>query len=133
MSGNHEQLLLNRIRTPDGTVLTSWYRHDYRTHEDDNGHTYMVDGGTAYARRNLVPAVPYTELSQYYREGDHVHNSKYAHWGTYGKDGDQPLRRVPIASMTTAHIQACLDNVPWMAPLHQDIMKAELEKRNEET
>ena len=34
-----ERLLLNRMQTPDGTVLTSWSRHDYRTYTDANGET----------------------------------------------------------------------------------------------
>jgi hypothetical protein len=57
-----ERLLLNRIRTPDGTILTSRHQHDYVTHEDANGETYMTDGGTAYLRRS-VNAVPAEDLS----------------------------------------------------------------------
>ena len=39
------EIILNRIQTPDGTVLTSYYRHDYKSYQDKNGETYIVDGG----------------------------------------------------------------------------------------
>ena len=46
-------ILVNSIRTPDGTVLTSKHRHDYVTHTDKNGEMYMVDGGSDYLRRSV--------------------------------------------------------------------------------
>lgn len=45
------KIILNRIQTPDGTILTSYNVHDFKTHEDKNGKTYGVDGGTQYLRR----------------------------------------------------------------------------------
>ena len=47
------RLILNRIKTPDGTILTSYNRHDYVSYEDANGLEYMVDGGLEYLRRNV--------------------------------------------------------------------------------
>lgn len=55
------QILLNRIRTPDGVILTSRYRHDYVSHVDENGNLYAVDGGFDYLRR--VGPDDYEELS----------------------------------------------------------------------
>ena len=33
-------------------------------------------------------------------------------WGTYGKDGKQPLKRVKLADMSDAHIEAILATQP---------------------
>jgi hypothetical protein len=35
-----DRLVYNAIRTPDGTVLVSYSRHDYKTYTDANGHEY---------------------------------------------------------------------------------------------
>jgi putative toxin-antitoxin system antitoxin component (TIGR02293 family) len=59
-----QQIILNRIRTPDGTTLTSYHHHDYKEHKDLNGEIYFVDGGVDNLKRskNVVPPV---ELSEY--------------------------------------------------------------------
>lgn len=36
------KLLVNRIQTPDGTILTSKSVHDYVTHTDANGEEYIL-------------------------------------------------------------------------------------------
>ena len=59
------QLILNRIQTPDGTILTSRSRHDYVTHTDKNGLVYMVDGGSDYQRVNVHHSAPHIDLSVY--------------------------------------------------------------------
>ncbi len=98
-------LLLNRIMTPDGTILTSRHRHDYVQHRDKNGNTYMVDGGLDYLRR----AAPndYTEMSVYsHHPFDIIRKS--IEWGTYGKNGDEELKYIPISEMSDSHIKAVI-------------------------
>lgn len=58
-----QKIIYNAIKTPDGTILKSNNRHDYRSHQDTtNGMHYAVDGGLEYLKRN-GPS-DYTELSR---------------------------------------------------------------------
>ena len=102
------RLLVNRIITPDGTVLQSYHTHDYKTHIDDNGKEYMVDGGLSYCRRNVHDDDPHTEASVYDTDTHDVIRDAFR-WGTYGKGGDQPLRRVKLSEMSNNHIEAILE------------------------
>lgn len=123
------RLILNRIKTPDGTILTSYFRHDYVVYEDANGMEYMVDGGLDYLRRNVHEDDPYEELSvtdsapfEQIRES--------LHWGNRGKDGKQPLRFLPICRMADDHLQAILD-IEMGADWVRSYMKEELDYRKE--
>jgi hypothetical protein len=120
-------ILLNRIRTPDGTVLTSYNRHDYRTHKDANGEQYMVDGGTAYLRRSLNK-IPATDLTVY-RTDDHAENRKAFHWGSYGREGDQPLTYRPLADLDDEHIGAILETQTHIAAHTRQLFEAEVDYR----
>ena len=99
----------NALKTPDGTIIESFYRHDYVTHEDANGETYMVDGGHNYLKRssNKIPAEDLTTVEI---KGDHEYNRQHFRWGTYGKRGDEPLRLVVLMDISTPHIKAILDS-----------------------
>ena len=99
-------LLYNAMRTPDGTLLESLHRHDYREHQDANGETYTVDGGNAYMRRSVnKEAGEDLSLSTHM---DHELLRDKVVWGTYGIDGDQPLSYIKLKDMDTEHIQAVL-------------------------
>ena len=120
-------LILNRIRTPDGTILTSYHRHDYKTHQDTNGQIYMVDGGLDYMRRNENLGA--TELSVYSDAGQGTVRCSF-HWGTRGKDGKSPLTYKPVAALTTNHIQAILDTQTHISKWVRDIFQLELAFRS---
>jgi hypothetical protein len=95
-----EYLVYNAIQTPDGTILESTHRHDYKEHVDEKGGlTFVIDGGLLYRR---VVGGGYKDLS--ITTNDHVIAREYLKWGTYGKNGDQPLTRVPICDLSTSHI-----------------------------
>jgi len=121
-------IVLNQIRTPDGTILRSINRHDYRTYIDKNGKEYMVDGGTDYLRRNVHEDAPYDELSVYSDDSfDVIRRS--LHWGTYGPKGDQAKRYVPMAEMSDDHIRAILDTQPQVQGILRQWFKEELRCR----
>jgi hypothetical protein len=63
--GTPRKLLVSRIQTPDGTILTSYHRHDYKTHVDKNDLTYMLDGGNDYQRVIVNNEAPHTDVSIY--------------------------------------------------------------------
>lgn len=101
-----DKLIYNAIQIPDGRVLVSRYRHDYNSVVDpNNGKTYMVDGGLDYSRRSFNGDE--VDLCKYDNE-PHEIQRQYVSWGTYGKNGDQPLKYITVAEMETAHIEAVL-------------------------
>jgi hypothetical protein len=120
-------IIANRIRTPDGTILQSYNRHDYKVHLDKNGEQYMVDGGCDYLRRssNVIPAEDMTVWS----DDPHEMIREAMHWGTRGVDGKQPLRYVSLKDMTTDHIEACLNTQQHMHLSFRKAMQDELEYR----
>jgi hypothetical protein len=130
------RLLLNRIRTPDGTVLTSYYTHDFNVHMDKNGQQYGVDGGQSYAKRigntneceDLSVWVD-EEKVELYSEFEIIRENLY--WGTRGKDGKQSLKWVQLMEMSDQHLDAMV-NV-YTGPVdtfYKKCFKLEIEYRN---
>lgn len=116
-----KHIVLNRIKTPDGTILTSWSRHDYKVYTDANGHEYMVDGGQTYLRRGAPKDAPYEELSVYDTDPFEVIRESL-HWGTMGKDGTKELHWVPLHKMDTDHLRTIMDKEIgplWMRAIMQ--------------
>lgn len=121
-------LIRNAIRTPDGTILVSYSRHDYREYVDEvTGETYMVDGGLDY-RRGTINKVPATSMVLY-DDQPHEVQREVLTWGTYGKNGDQPLSYKPIALMDTEHLKAVLRECK-PCPARRKCMEEELKRRN---
>jgi hypothetical protein len=102
-----KRIILNQIKTPDGTILKSMHRHDYATYTDANGLEYMVDGGSEYLRRTVHESAPYEELSVYEDAPFEVIRESF-HRGGRGKDGLQPLTWTPMSQMSDAWLQACI-------------------------
>ena len=122
-------ILNSRMRTPDGTILESIHRHDYVTHTDANGKEYMLDGGCDYVR---CSANGDEEMLTIYTDYPHEVIRLHAKWGTYGKEGDEPLKYVAIADLNPYHLRAILDTQKaTMRPAIYKVMQDELEYRNE--
>jgi hypothetical protein len=105
---NEARLLANRIVTPDGTMLQSYHRHDCVTYIDANEKEYMVDGGLDYHRAFVYRDAPYTNACVYTTD-PHVEIREAFCWGSYGKDGKQPLHWKLLKTMTDEHIEAILE------------------------
>lgn len=120
-------LLVNAIITPDGTRLESRHRHDYQTHIDANGDEYMIDGGLEYVRRsiNKEPAI-----DDFVHDDDtHEVIREAFKWGTYGKNGDQPLVFIPLKSLDAEHIEAILKTQTHLKDHIRKVFEDELEYR----
>ena len=125
-----DYLVYSAIQTPDGTILESRHRHDYRTYVDtESGEEYMIDGGLDYMRGN-VNKVPAKDLSVQLSDG-HEKVREVVTWGTRGKNGDQPLRYIALKDMETDHIKACLETQHHMYPGYKIAFKNELDYRGE--
>jgi hypothetical protein len=125
-----EKLVSNKIRTPDGTILQSHHRHDYKSYTDKNGKDYMVDGGLEYLRRIVHDDAPYQELSATLTDPFETIRESFC-WGTRGKEGKDPVKWVELMNLETDHIQAILDTqfdsgrASWV----KELMEKELEFR----
>jgi len=123
------EILSNKMRTPDGTILESLHRHDYVTHTDANGKEYMLDGGCDYVR---CSANGDEELLTVTSDDSHEVIREAVKWGTYGKDGDEcdPLKYVTIAGLNPYHLRAILDTQQkWMRPALYKVMQDEVKYR----
>mgnify|MGYP006148127103 FL=1 len=120
-----KKLIRNAIRTPDGTVLETFARHDYKCYKDANGKEYIVDGGLEYIRRTIHE--DQVDLSLYDDEPHEIQRD-VMRWGTYGIDGTGALTFKKISEMETAHLEAVLDKCS-PKPVIMNCMIEELKTR----
>jgi len=121
------KIISNKIKTPDGTILHSTHVHDFVQHIDKNGETYFNDGGNDYIRRTINKE-PYEDLTVYLDdEFDKIRESFT--WGTYGKNGDQPLKRVALMNLEKDHIEAILKTQTQLPTEIRSLFSQELEFR----
>jgi hypothetical protein len=129
MMTTESRILLNRIKTPDGTILTSYNRHNYVEYKDTlTKEVLMVDGGTDYLRRNVGT---YEELSVY-DDGSHITRRSAVHWGTRGKDGKQPLVYKLLKDLDSDHIEAILKTQHQISDFYREVFMEELKYRFDE-
>lgn len=101
------QCVYRSLTTPDGTVLVSHHNHDYVTHVDKNGETYMLDGGPSKYYRTSVNTVR-GKITEVYLDEGHEKIRDFVHRGGRGKNSDQPLTWVPVSKMNDNWIEATI-------------------------
>jgi len=122
-------ILKNAIITPDGTELISEHRHDFKMHKDSiTDKEYGVDGGSEYQR--LIGDIKDCQVI-YITSADctFVEARELITWGTYGKDGNSPYKRVSLSQMTTGHIKAILETQKQISEELRKYFNIELEYR----
>ena len=123
------KLILNRIRTPDNTILESKHRHDYKCYKDTKSNEiYMNDGGIDCIRRS-INIEPYEDLSLYSDDPFEILRENIT-WGTYGKNGDEELHYKPISNMSSNHINSILSKIK-LADFLKELFEKEILYRNE--
>ena len=126
-------ILRNAIKTPDGTILESVHRHDFKQHLDKNGQTYFVDGGTDYLRRSYHIQDPPEDLTVH-DDGTHELRREYLKWGNnYDKDMNLLPETIwkSIKDLSTDHIEAILAGNYTQNEVYVETFKKELEYRKE--
>lgn len=118
-------IVYNAIQTPDGTVISSRYRHQYVTHIDKNGKEYMVDGGLDYLKRSSHSDQIELSLND---KDDFMKVRERFTWGTYGVNGDQPLKYVLLCDLSIDHIDKIID-IPTLRDETRSLMMKELDFR----
>jgi hypothetical protein len=109
-----------------GEIITSTHVHDMSVCGCDN--RAMTDGGGDYVRCGAVDMSKISSLALYENTGFDTKKENLI-WGTYGKDGTEPLKWVKLIDCTSDHLQAILDNVRGIGPLHTKVIKVILEER----
>lgn len=111
-----------------GDVLVSRHRHDYVMCTCDN--KTMLDGGTDYQRYG-GRVLKHVDLSGTIYLSDGFEKCRTAPiWGSYGKDGKEPLKYMSVAEMDTEHLGIVIKDMgSRIEKWRLDLMKQELEQR----
>lgn len=125
------KLLVSRIQTPDGTILESKHTHDYVTHIDENGHFYMLDGGTDYQRMSFPDVFPPKDMSIYSDDDYEVIRTNLKR-GTFDKEGERIWK--PISELSNKHLDNILvynEERGFENSVFSEMVKKEIEYRKE--
>lgn len=123
-------LIQNAVKCLEcGEMLQSIHRHDYVKCSCPNG--TMTDGGNEYHRYGGADMNKVEHYTIYKGESFEDIKKKLL-WGTYGKDGDQPLKYVRLIDCETEHLQAIIKDVAKINPLHRGVILSILIERGED-
>jgi hypothetical protein len=132
-----KQLVYNAIQTPDGTILESTHRHDYKTHIDSiTNNQYMVDGGLDYQR----VSVNRDEINLAVYSDEHFEKVReFAFRLGYGKPGAKDygeLRLTRFKDMTDNHLEQSVIYIEKKHPnpeqsIHLQLLKKEVQYRTD--
>jgi hypothetical protein len=122
-------IIQNAIYIPEDDVyIKSLHVHDFVSYTTKKGKSVAVDGGCDYLKRSYDDKTIYQEYSL--TEADPIETIREKLlWGTYGKDGKQPLKFKPIKSLEVDHLAAILANVPNLQPIISEVVKYWIEKK----
>jgi len=124
------QILVNLLVCPDGTILKSEYRHDFKSHKGSGEHSgqySFIEGGTDYVRyANGIP-ITITDESPFELIRSFVTR------GGRGKEGDEILTHVPLKDIDKDWLDAIIVYEETHRPdnLFLPIYKKEREYRKE--
>lgn len=102
-----KKLLVSRIQTPDGTILTSYYRHNYVQHYDKNNKIYFLDGGKDYQIYSIYDDFPAKNVS-IYTNSKFKEIRKYYSRGTRGINSKEQFKYVPLYQMSNKWLFNCI-------------------------
>ena len=112
-------------------IVESKHRHDFVTCSCG---ACANDGGRDYLRRLGNPE-DYTDISKVIAEEDEDYFEKARElftWKSYGKDGNEDPREIPLKELTSEHIEAILSTQRHIRGTYvENLMKMELEYRGE--
>jgi len=125
----YSKLLVNALRTPDGTRLESRHQHDYKSYVDvETGCIYFADGGLAYARGTYT--ADGVEDLRVYNTDDIGLIREHFSWGTFGKNMDKGLHEILLKVMSNEHVIAILETQTLLPAHVYTMFVRELEYRN---
>ena len=123
-------MVVNRIQTPDGTILISKHTHDFVSHEDKNGEVYFVDGGMDYQRTTLNKE-PAKDLRLYW-DDPYEEIRKLVFRGTFDENGERVWK--PICELSNKHLANIVKYNKFYGhngTLHDKLIKREIKYRKE--
>ena len=124
-------LIANRIQTPDGTILHSKHRHDYVCHVDKvNGERYCLDGGNDYCKISFEKNPPIN--CSVYSTDDFEIVRQVMLRGTYGKDGIEDFKFVPLCEMSNEWISNTINYISKNKSFDQNLQKIYISLYNKE-